>query len=140
MFIDFLLNIALIISGIYLFYRIQFFEEKKIVETGLFQSLLMTTLSILSLLVPFNTSQGEFSLFFIPLLILAAYNKFYYGLMSAAVVYFFYHFIFEHSTSAYIVFLALYMLFLMVVPFMRKITNVNLVVTNIIFTSLYMTV
>ncbi len=74
MFIDFLLNIALIISGIYLFYRIQFFEEKKIVETGLFQSLLMTTLSILSLLVPFSTSQGEFSLFFIPLLILAAYK------------------------------------------------------------------
>lgn len=87
MFIDFLLNIALIISGIYLFYRIQFFEEKKIVETGLFQSLLMTTLSILSLLVPISTSEGEFALFFIPLLILAAYNTFYYGLMSAAVVY-----------------------------------------------------
>ena len=60
MFIDFLLNIALIISGIYLFYRIQFFEEKKIVETPLFQSLLMTTLAVLSMLVPFSTGDRDF--------------------------------------------------------------------------------
>lgn len=138
MFIDFLLNIALIISGIYLFYRIQFFEDKKIVETGLFQSLLMTTLSILSLLVPFSTSQGEFALYFIPLLILAAYNAFYYGLISAVVVYFFYHFIFDHSITTYIVFIVLYMLYLMAVPFIRKITHIKLVAVNIIFTSLYM--
>ena len=138
MFIDFLLNIALIISGIYLFYRIQFFEDKKIVETGLFQSLLMTTLSILSLLVPFSTSQGEFALYFIPLLILAAYNVFYYGLISAVVVYFFYHFIFDHSIATYIVFIVLYMLYLMAVPFIRKITHIKLVAVNIIFTSLYM--
>ncbi|CAD2077901.1 putative diguanylate cyclase YdaM [Jeotgalicoccus aerolatus] len=138
MFIDFLLNIALIISGIYLFYRIQFFEDKKIVETGLFQSLLMTTLSILSLLVPFSTSQGEFALYFIPLLILAAYNAFYYGLISAVVVYFFYHFIFDHSIATYIVFIVLYMLYLMAVPFIRKITHIKLVAVNIIFTSLYM--
>ena len=138
MFIDFLLNIALIISGIYLFYRIQFFEDKKIVETGLFQSLLMTTLSILSLLVPFSTSQGEFALYFIPLLILAAYNAFYYGLISAVVVYFFYHFIFDHSIATYIVFIVLYMLYLMAVPFIRKITHIKLVAMNIIFTSLYM--
>ena len=138
MFIDFLLNIALISSGIYLFYRIQFFEDKKIVETGLFQSLLMTTLSILSLLVPFSTSQGEFALYFIPLLILAAYNAFYYGLISAVVVYFFYHFIFDHSIATYIVFIVLYMLYLMAVPFIRKITHIKLVAVNIIFTSLYM--
>ena len=138
MFIDFLLNIALIISGIYLFYRIQFFEDKKIVETGLFQSLLMTTLSILSLLVPFSTSQGEFALYFIPLLIFAAYNAFYYGLISAVVVYFFYHFIFDHSIATYIVFIVLYMLYLMAVPFIRKITHIKLVAVNIIFTSLYM--
>ncbi len=138
MFIDFLINIALIISGIYLFYRIQFFEDKKIVETGLFQSLLMTTLSILSLLVPFSTSQGEFALYFIPLLILAAYNAFYYGLISAVVVYFFYHFIFDHSIATYIVFIVLYMLYLMAVPFIRKITHIKLVAVNIIFTSLYM--
>ena len=138
MFIDFLLNIALIISGIYLFYSIQFFEDKKIVETGLFQSLLMTTLSILSLLVPFSTSQGEFALYFIPLLILAAYNAFYYGLISAVVVYFFYHFIFDHSIATYIVFIVLYMLYLMAVPFIRKITHIKLVAVNIIFTSLYM--
>lgn len=138
MFIDFLLNIALIISGIYLFYRIQFFEEKKIVETGMFQTLLMTTLSILSLLVPFSTSQGEFALYFIPLLILAAYNTFYYGLISAAVVFFFYHFIFDHAISTFLVFIVLYMLYLMVVPFIHKITHLKLVVINIIFTTLYM--
>ena len=138
MFIDYLLSIALIISGIYLLYRIQFFEDKKIVETGLFQSLLMTTLSILSLLVPFSTSQGEFALYFIPLLILAAYNAFYYGLISAVVVYFFYHFIFDHSIATYIVFIVLYMLYLMAVPFIRKITHIKLVAVNIIFTSLYM--
>lgn len=137
MFIDFLLNIALIISGIYLFYRIQFFEEKKIVETGLFQALLMTTLAVLSLLVPINTTDGEFALFFIPLLILAAYNKYYYGLMAAVIVYFFYHFIFAHGIAIYLVFVVLYMLFLMVVPFIRKITHMNLVISNIVFTTLY---
>lgn len=137
MFIDFLLNIALIISGIYLFYRIQFFEEKKIVETGLFQALLMTTLSILSLLVPIGTTEGEFALFFIPLLILAAYNKYYYGLMAVVIVYFFYHFIFDHGIAIYLVFVVLYMIFLMIVPFIRKITHMNLVTTNIIFTTLY---
>ena len=98
----------------------------------------MTTLSILSLLVPFSTSQGEFALYFIPLLILAAYNAFYYGLISAVVVYFFYHFIFDHSIATYIVFIVLYMLYLMAVPFIRKITHIKLVAVNIIFTSLYM--
>lgn len=137
MFIDFLLNIALIISGIYLFYRIQFFEEKKIVETGLFQTLLMTTLAILTMLVPFSTADGEIALYFIPLLLLGAYNSFIYGLVSAVIVFFFYFYIFELSLGPFIVFSILYLIFLMAAPFFQKITHTKLVIVNLIFTSLY---
>ena len=140
MFIDFLLNIALIISGIYLFYRIQFFEEKKIVETPLFQSLLMTTLAVLSMLVPFSTGDRDFALYFVPLILLGAYNPFSYSILSAGLVFFFYHFIFEMAIAPFIVFLILYFVFLMAIPFVRKVTSLKLVLINIVFTSLYMIV
>ena len=140
MFIDFLLNIALIIIGIYLFYRIQFFEEKKIVETPLFQSLLMTTLAVLSMLVPFSTGDRDFALYFVPLILLGAYNPFSYSILSAGLVFFFYHFIFEMAIAPFIVFLILYFVFLMAIPFVRKVTSLKLVLINIVFTSLYMIV
>ncbi|GGB00303.1 GGDEF domain-containing protein [Macrococcus hajekii] len=78
-------NVAITISGFYLFHRLQFFEEKEIVFSKNYITLLMTFISILLLTNPLEFSDVKFTLAYVPLLFLARYTNFVYTVLSAAV-------------------------------------------------------
>ncbi|TDM03671.1 GGDEF domain-containing protein GdpS [Macrococcus carouselicus] len=73
-------NVAITISGFYLFHRLQFFEEKEIVFSKNYITLLMTSISVLLLTNPLRLLDVSFVLAYIPLLFLARYTNFIYTL------------------------------------------------------------
>lgn len=119
MLIDFVLNISLTISGIYLFHRLQYTEDRRLIDSGIFQALLMTTLAVLLLMVPIHVSGITFSLYFIPLLILVKYSVPYYMLGALAVVYLFHHLIFGYGWQVYLIFAVLYIFVMAILPFLK---------------------
>ncbi|CAD2070754.1 GGDEF domain-containing protein [Phocicoccus pinnipedialis] len=138
MALNFILSIALILSCIYMFYRIQFFEDKKLVDSDFFQAFMMTSISILLLLVPINLGTVTLSFFYIPILFLLLYNTFGYKLLSTGIVFVVYYFIFDNDLIQFFIFLGLVILFFLIVPFIRTPKMTILVVSNFIFTGLYL--
>ncbi|TDM14681.1 GGDEF domain-containing protein GdpS [Macrococcus bovicus] len=78
-------NVAITISGFYLFHRLQFFEEKEIVFSKNYITLLMTFISCLLLTNPLQFDDVTFVLAFVPLLFLARYTNFVYTMLGAVV-------------------------------------------------------
>ncbi len=137
MLIDFVLNISLTISGIYLFHRLQYAEDRRLIDSGIFQALLMTTLAVLLLMVPIHVSGITFSLYFIPLLILVKYSVPYYMLGSLVVVYLFHHLIFGYGWQVYLIFAVLYIFVMGILPFLKFEKLRTLTSACIIFSILY---
>ncbi|MCU7556299.1 GGDEF domain-containing protein [Macrococcus capreoli] len=79
-------NAAVTVSGIYLFHRLQFFEEKEIVFSKNYITLLMTLISFLLMTYPVTYHDISFHLAFIPLLFLGRYTNFIYTMFSAIVL------------------------------------------------------
>ncbi|TDM12613.1 GGDEF domain-containing protein GdpS [Macrococcus lamae] len=79
-------NIAVALSGIYLFHRMQFFEEKEIVFSKNYITLLMTLISLLLMSYPIAFHHMSFHLAFVPLLFLGRYTNTVYTLLSAVVL------------------------------------------------------
>ncbi|MFC3420283.1 GGDEF domain-containing protein [Salinicoccus hispanicus] len=137
MLIDFVLNISITISGIYLFHRLQYLEDRRIIDSDIFQALLMTTLSVLLLMVPIEIQGITFSLYFIPLLILVKYSVPYLMIISVGIVFLFHHLIFNFDWQPYLVFLILYVLIMLVLPFLNFQKLKELTAAVIMFTALY---
>lgn len=76
-------NTAVAVSGIYLFHRLQFFEEKEIVFSKNYITLLMTLISFLLMTYPVTYHHITFHLAFVPLLFLGRYTNFFYTMFSA---------------------------------------------------------
>lgn len=138
MTVNFILSIALILSCIYMFYRIQFFEDKNLVDSDFFQAFMLTSISVLLLLVPINLGNITLSFFYIPILFLLLYNTFGYKLLSIGIVFVVYYFVFDYDLMQFFIFLGLVILFFLIVPFIRTPKMVILVRSNFIFTCLYM--
>lgn len=134
MLIDFVLNISLTISGIYLFHRIHYIEDRRMIDSDMFQTLLMTTLAVLLLLVPIEIQGIEFSLFFVPLLLVR--SSIILKLGAAIVVYMFYHFVLGYDWELYAIFGVLYFLTMMTLPFIKVMRTRVMLSLNIIFTLL----
>lgn len=79
-------NIAVTVSGIYLFHRIQFFEDREIVFKKPYIALLMTIIAILLLTYPIGYKEISFNLAFVPLLFLGRYTNFFYTFLSACII------------------------------------------------------
>lgn len=79
-------NAAVTVSGIYLFHRLQFFEEKEIVFSKNYITLLMTLISFLLMTYPITYHHISFHLAFIPLLFLGRYTNFLYTIFSAIIL------------------------------------------------------
>lgn len=79
-------NIAVAISGIYLFHRMQFFEEKEIVFSKNYITILMTLISFLLMTYPIEFQSISFNLAFVPLLFLGRYTNALYTFTSAIVL------------------------------------------------------
>lgn len=79
-------NAAVTVSGIYLFHRLQFFEEKEIVFSKNYITLLMTLISFLLMTYPITYHSISFHLAFIPLLFLGRYTNFFYTIFSAIIL------------------------------------------------------
>ncbi|MCE4955855.1 GGDEF domain-containing protein GdpS [Macrococcoides caseolyticum] len=79
-------NAAVTVSGIYLFHRLQFFEEKEIVFSKSYITLLMTLISFLLMTYPITYHNISFHLAFIPLLFLGRYTNFLYTMFSATLL------------------------------------------------------
>ena len=137
MLIEIILNISLTISGIYLFHRFQYTEDKRLIDSELFQALLMTTLSVLLLMVPIHVSGMTFSLFFIPLLILVKYSVPHYMIGSLIVVFLFHHLIFGYGFELYLIFTVMYVLIMVILPFLKFERLKELTTVCIIFSILY---
>lgn len=137
MTLNFILNIALIVSCIYMFYRIQIFEDRDLVDTDFFQAFMMTSIAILLLLVPLNQGDITLSFFYIPILFLVLYNKFWYKILSIGVVFLIYFFLFKYDVTQFLIFLGLIILYFLVIPFIRTPKVFILVVSNLIFTCVY---
>lgn len=134
MLIDFVLNLSLIISGIYLFHRIHYIEDRQMIDSDVFQTLLMTTLAVLLLLVPIEIRGAEFSLFFVPLLLVRSRILFKIGAL--IVVYVFYHLILGFQWEVYAIFSILYLIVMMVLPFINVMRTRVMISLNVIFTLL----
>ena len=137
MLIDFVLNISITITGIYLFHRLQYLEDRRFIDSEFFQALLMTTLSVLLLMVPIHMYDMVFSLYFIPLLILVKYSVPYLIIGSVLIVFMFHHMIFNFDWQLYLIFFILYILIMMILPFLKFQKLKELTAASIIFTSLY---
>ena len=137
MLIDFVLNISITITGIYLFHRLQCLEDRRFIDSDIFQALLMTTLSVLLLMVPIHMYDMVFSLYFIPLLILVKYSVPYLIIVSVLIVFMFHHMIFNFDWQLYLIFFILYILIMMILPFLKFQKLKELTAASIIFTSLY---
>lgn len=137
MLIDFVLNISITISGIYLFHRLQYLEDRQIIDSDKFQALLMTTLAVLLLMVPIEIQDMSFSLYFIPLLILVKYSVPHMMVISAGIVFLFHHLIFNFDWQPFLVFSILYVLVMLILPFLdfQKLKGLTAVV--VMFTVLY---
>ncbi|WP_414054143.1 GGDEF domain-containing protein GdpS [Macrococcus equi] len=79
-------NAAVTVSGIYLFHRFQFFEEKEIVFSKNYITLLMTLISFLLMTYPVRYHDISFHLAFIPILFLGRYTNFLYTMFSATIL------------------------------------------------------
>lgn len=119
MILKFILNIALIISGIYVFYRLQYYFKKGVKNKNLFQSLMMTSLAIFSLIIPLHIGDVTLSFYYIPMLLLFLYNKIQYKLLSVVIVFMFYYFLFQYDLVQFIIFLALITVYQLIVPFIK---------------------
>lgn len=137
MLIDFVLNISITISGIYLFHRLQYIEDRKFMDSDIFQVLLMTTIAVLLLMVPLHLAGMTFSLYFIPLLILIKYSATHFIIGAVGVVYLFHHMIFDFEWRIYLIFFILYFFIMMILPFIRIRKLQSLTATTVIFTLLY---
>lgn len=133
MLIDFVLNISLTISGIYLFHRVHFIEERRMLDSDIFQTLLMTTLAVLLLWVPIDVSGVELSVFFVPLLLLKSRLSLKFG--AVLVVYMFYHFILGLPWQIYLVFAVLYFAVMLILPFIKGKRTYLMPVLNLAFAS-----
>lgn len=139
MLIEIVLNVSLTISGIYLFHRLQYAEDKRLIDSGLFQALLMTTLSVLLLMVPIHVRDTTFSLYFIPLLILVKYSVPHYMIGSLIIVFLFHHLIFGYGFELYLIFTILYILIMVILPFLKFERLKELTAVCVIFSTLYFT-
>ncbi|MHC0553111.1 GGDEF domain-containing protein GdpS [Salinicoccus sp. CNSTN-B1] len=137
MLIDFVLNISITISGIYLFHRLQYIEDRKFMDSDVFQALLMTTIAVLLLMVPLHLAGMTFSLYFIPLLILIKYSATHLIIGAVGVVYLFHHMIFDFEWEIYLIFFILYFFIMMILPFVRIRKLQSLTATTVIFTLFY---
>lgn len=79
-------NVAVTVSGIYLFHRIQFFEEREVVFKKPYITLLMTIIAILLMTYPIEYKTISFTLMFVPLLFLGRFTNFLYTMFSAVIL------------------------------------------------------
>lgn len=79
-------NIAVTVSGIYLFHRIQFFEDREIVFKKPYITILMTIIAVLLMTYPITYKEIAFNLAFVPLLFLGRFTNFFYTFLSACLL------------------------------------------------------
>lgn len=136
MLIDFVLNISLTISGIYLFHRIQYTEDSAKLSSPLFQVTLMITLAVLLLFVPIDYLGYSFSLFFVPMLLIQ--SKVHFKIAGMVIVGAVHYFLIEHSLLEIAIFAGLYLIVVFSIPFFKSL-NTNIIVWfNLIFTILFL--
>ena len=137
MLIDFVLNISLTISGIYLFHRIQYMEDSAKLSSPMFQVTLMITLAVLLLFVPIDYQGYSFSLFFVPVLLIQ--SKVYIKITGMVIVGAAHYFFTGHSLTETAIFAGLYLIVIFSVPFFKSM-NTNIITWfNLIFTLLFLT-
>ncbi|KAA1042446.1 GGDEF domain-containing protein GdpS [Macrococcus equipercicus] len=85
MFEAVIFNVAVTISGIYLFHRMQFFEEKEIVFSKNYITLLMIFISFLLMTYPIEFKGLAFNMAFMPLLFIGRYTNAVYTFVSAVI-------------------------------------------------------
>lgn len=76
-------NVAVTISGIYLFHRLQFYEDRSLNFSKNYIALLMTLISILLLTYPLSYGHVSFNLAFVPLLFIGRYTNTVYTVASS---------------------------------------------------------
>ncbi len=137
MLIDFVLNISLTISGIYLFHRIQYTEDSARLSSPMFQVTLMVTLAVLLLFVPIEYRGYSFSLFFVPMLLIQ--NKVHIKIAGMVIVAAAHYFLIGHSLIEIVIFAGLYLIVVFSIPFFKSV-NTNIITwVNLIFTLLFLT-
>src|SRR5690625_2354518 len=137
MLIDFVLNISITISVIYLFHRIQYSEDSAKLTSAAFQAALMVTLAVLLLFVPIEYRGYSFSLFFVPLLLIR--NRVHLKLIAFAVTAAAHYFLLSHSYVEILIAGALYIITIFILPFFKTVTTPILTWFNFVFTLLLLT-
>lgn len=137
MLMDFVLNISITISMIYLFHRIQYNEDSAKLTSDAFQATLMVSLAILLLFVPIEYRGYSFSLFFVPLLLIQ--SRLYIKLIALFVLAAAHYFLTGGSYVEVLIVSVLYIITILVIPFFRSITIQQLTWINLAFTILLLT-
>jgi len=134
--IDFVLNISLTISGIYLFHRIQYTEDSAKLSSPMFQVTLMITLAVLLLFVPIDYRGYSFSLFFVPMLLLQ--SKIYIKIAGMLFVAAAHYFLIGHGLVEIAIFAGLYLIVIFTIPFFKSMNTHVITWFNLIFTMLFL--
>lgn len=79
-------NVAVTISGIYLFHRLQFYEDKELTFSKNYIALLMTFIGILLMTYPISYHHVTFNLAFVPLLFIGRYTNTIYTVTSSVIL------------------------------------------------------
>ncbi|MCD2138869.1 GGDEF domain-containing protein [Salinicoccus halitifaciens] len=137
MLIDFVLNISITISVIYLFHRIQYSEDSAKLTSAAFQAALMVTLAVLLLFVPIEYRGYSFSLFFVPLILIR--NKLHLKIAAFALVAAAHYFLSSNSVIEILIAGVLYIAAILIMPFFKSQTTPLMTWFNFIFTILLLT-
>ena len=114
-------NIAVTVAGIYLFHRLQYSENKIMVFSKEYVSVLMTILALLLSAYPiplFNTYYLELT--FVPLLFIGRYTNAVYTVAAAVIVSLVNIFIFDHSIISGIILIVIAIIVSTVGPFLKQ--------------------
>ncbi len=134
MLMDFVLNISITISVIYLFHRIQYNEDSAKLSSAAFQASLMITLAVLLLFVPIDYRGYSFSLFFVPLLLVP--GRIHIKLAALAIIAAAHYFLTGHHQIEIFAAGGLYIILILIMPFFKSLTTQLMTWFNLIFTIL----
>ncbi|MEB8125952.1 GGDEF domain-containing protein [Staphylococcus succinus] len=139
MFEAIIYNMSVIVAGIYLFHRLQYSENKNMVFSKEYVTVLMTIVALLLSVYPVPLFH-EYSLYltFVPILFLGRYTNVFYTVLSAIIVSIVNVLIGDYTIIAAVILIVIAVIVGAIGPFLKQSDNISLQILNAITLVIYL--
>ena len=138
MFEAIIYNISVTVAGIYLFHRLQYSENRIMIFSKAYVTVLMTIVALLLSAYPIPLFDAYIiELTFIPLLFIGRYTNLIYTVLAAIIVSLVSIFIFDHSIINGVILLVIAIIVSMIGPFLKQSDIVSIQILNTISLIIY---